>query len=122
MREIVFPFAAIVRRRLCSTGRADTLPYAAEPRGILVVSLCAFTLCVYASLAAADAGTVEYLSATLSMKGADGKIRILSRESVVRTGDTVNTQEDSYAVQVCRSRPRHPETEYHHAPRPVQVF
>jgi len=78
-------------------GRSDKLPYAAELHGILAGLLCALALCAHASQASADAGTVEHLSGTLSVKGADGKIRILSRESVIRTGDTVNTEQDSYA-------------------------
>ena len=37
------------------------------------------------------------LSGTLSVHKADGSVRILSQKSEVVTGDTVNTQKDSYA-------------------------
>jgi ferric-dicitrate binding protein FerR (iron transport regulator) len=61
-------------------------------------SVCAMALVAYTGQArAADSGSVEQLSGTLSVKGADGKIRILSRKSVIRSGDTINTEHDSYA-------------------------
>ena len=47
--------------------------------------------------ALANSGTVTQLSGTLSVLKADGSVRILSQKSVVVTGDTVNTQKDSYA-------------------------
>jgi hypothetical protein len=50
-----------------------------------------------ASLAAsADVGTVTQLSGTLSVKRADGSLRILSLKSEVRDGDTLSTERDSY--------------------------
>jgi hypothetical protein len=45
----------------------------------------------------ADAGTVSQLSGTLSVQKADGSVRILSQKSEIRSGDTINTQKDSYA-------------------------
>jgi len=69
----------------------------AAPRAFLACLLCAITLGMYAGHAAGDAGRVEQLSGTLSVTGADGKIRILSRKSVIRPGDTINTERDSYA-------------------------
>lgn len=67
-------------------------------RAFFAWSVCAMALVVYAGHArAADSGSVEQLSGTLSVKGADGKIRILSRKSVIRSGDTINTEHDSYA-------------------------
>jgi ferric-dicitrate binding protein FerR (iron transport regulator) len=69
-----------------------------EPRAFLAWSVCAIAFAFYAAHAlAADSGTVEQLAGTLSVKGADGKIRILSRNSVIRSGDTINTEHDSYA-------------------------
>jgi ferric-dicitrate binding protein FerR (iron transport regulator) len=55
------------------------------------------------AFAAASAGvlasnaTVTQLSGTLSVKKADGSVRILSQKSQIETGDTVNTEQDSYA-------------------------
>lgn len=67
-------------------------------REFIAWSVCAMALVVYAGHArAADSGSVEQLSGTLSVKEADGKIRILSRKSVIRSGDTINTEHDSYA-------------------------
>jgi hypothetical protein len=67
------------------------------PRAFLASALCAVALAVYAGHAVGDAGKIEQLSGTLSVTGADGKIRILSRKSVIRAGDTINTERDSYA-------------------------
>jgi len=78
-------------------GRSAKLPQAAESHTFLAGLLCALALFACVNQARADAGTVEHLSGTLSVKGADGKIRILSRNSVIRQGDTVNTEQDSYA-------------------------
>jgi hypothetical protein len=46
---------------------------------------------------AGDAGSVTNLSGTLSVRKADGSIRILSQKSEIQSGDTLNTQRDSYA-------------------------
>lgn len=42
-------------------------------------------------------GTVTQLAGTLSVRKPDGAIRILSSKSEVQSGDTLNTQKDSYA-------------------------
>ena len=42
-------------------------------------------------------GSVSQLSGTLSVKKADGTVRILSQKSQIQPGDTINTQRDSYA-------------------------
>lgn len=42
-------------------------------------------------------GTITQLSGTLSVKRADGSVRILSVKSEVIPGDTLETQKDSYA-------------------------
>ena len=47
--------------------------------------------------ALANSGTVTHLSGTLSVKKADGSVRILSQKSQIESGDTVNTERDSYA-------------------------
>ncbi len=47
--------------------------------------------------ASAASGTVTQLSGTLSVKKADGTVRILSQKSQIENGDTVNTERDSYA-------------------------
>jgi hypothetical protein len=57
----------------------------------IVVALAA------SSLASASSGTVTQLSGTLSVKKADGSVRILSQKSQIENGDTVNTERDSYA-------------------------
>lgn len=43
------------------------------------------------------AGTVEHLSGTLSVQRADGAVRLLSVRSDVLTGDTLQTEKDSFA-------------------------
>lgn len=43
------------------------------------------------------AGAVTQLSGTLSVKKPDGSVRILANRSEIRSGDTINTQKDSYA-------------------------
>lgn len=42
-------------------------------------------------------GQVTQLAGTLSVRKADGSVRILSQRSQVENGDTVNTERDSYA-------------------------
>jgi len=62
-----------------------------------------FSLAVAVALAAAGTsavannGTVTQISGTLSVTKADGSVRILSQKSEIGTGDTVNTEKDSYA-------------------------
>jgi len=50
-----------------------------------------------APLLAFAEGTVQHLSGTLSVQRADGSVRLLSEKSVVRQGDTISTERDSYA-------------------------
>jgi hypothetical protein len=45
----------------------------------------------------ADTGAVSQLSGTLSVKKPDGTVRILSKQSEIRAGDTLSTERDSYA-------------------------
>jgi hypothetical protein len=59
----------------------------------LILSLLA---CLIAGSALAN-GTITQLSGTLSVKRADGSVRILSMKSEVIPGDTLETQKDSYA-------------------------
>lgn len=42
-------------------------------------------------------GTIQQLSGTISVQKPDGAIRVLSRQSRVAKGDTLNTERDSYA-------------------------
>lgn len=44
-----------------------------------------------------NSGNVSQLSGTLSVKKPDGSVRILSQKSEIQSGDTINTQKDSYA-------------------------
>lgn len=50
-----------------------------------------------AAAQALAAGTVAQLAGTLSVKRADGSVRILSTKSEVLQGDTLQTEKDSYA-------------------------
>lgn len=63
---------------------------------LLVIPL-AVAFAAFAAVAHANTGTVTQLSGTLSVKKADGSVRILSQKSQVDSGDTVNTERDSYA-------------------------
>jgi len=69
-------------------------------RGILgAVIALAFAIGPTAGPAAALAstGTVTQLSGTLSVRKPDGSVRILAQKSQVQSGDTLNTERDSYA-------------------------
>jgi hypothetical protein len=64
----------------------------------------AFAIATAAALAlgasavfAASPGSVSHLSGTLSVKKADGSVRILSQKSEIQNGDTLSTERDSYA-------------------------
>src|SRR5512140_2234705 len=59
--------------------------------------LAVVALGLLSGAALANTGTVTQLSGTLSVQKSDGSVRILSQKSEVVTGDTVNTQKDSYA-------------------------
>ncbi|HUX25842.1 MAG TPA: FecR family protein [Burkholderiales bacterium] len=61
-------------------------------KGVMIVALGLMSGAVLAST-----GTVTQLSGTLSVLKADGSVRILSQKSEVVSGDTVNTQKNSYA-------------------------
>lgn len=63
--------------------------------GLKCLAFVALGLTTGAALA--STGTVAQLSGTLSVHKADGSVRILSQKSQVVSGDTVNTQKDSYA-------------------------
>lgn len=60
-------------------------------RTILAVLACLIAGSTWAN------GTIIQLSGTLSVKRADGSVRILSMKSEVIPGDTLETQKDSYA-------------------------
>ncbi len=57
----------------------------------------AVALAACATSAWAASGTVTQLSGTLSVRKADGSVRILSQKSQIDSGDTLNTERDSYA-------------------------
>ena len=57
----------------------------------------AVALSIGSTAALASSGTVTQLSGTLSVRKADGSVRILSQKSQIESGDTVNTERDSYA-------------------------
>ena len=60
--------------------------------------LLAITLAIATPLAAANtAGTVTHLSGTLSAKRADGTSKVLSVKSEVQQGDTLTTEQNTYA-------------------------
>jgi hypothetical protein len=60
-----------------------------------ILSMVAFVAACPVVLA--SNGTVTQLSGTLSVKKADGSVRILAQKSQIENGDTVNTERDSYA-------------------------
>jgi hypothetical protein len=63
-------------------------------RPLLMMGLA---LALLAPAAFAADGTVAQLAGTLSVKRPDGTVRILSRDSEIREGDTLSTERDSYA-------------------------
>lgn len=67
--------------------------------GKFLSGLTAFFMLVlmHGAAFAASAGTVAHLSGTLSVRAADGAVRILSLKSEVNPGDILTTQRDSYA-------------------------
>jgi hypothetical protein len=62
-----------------------------------VLILLAASVVLVAGSAAANTGQITQLSGTLSVRKADGSVRILSQKSTIESGDTVNTERDSYA-------------------------
>ena len=59
--------------------------------------LLAATLTLAGTAVLASTGTVTQLSGTLSVRKADGSVRILSQRSTIESGDTVNTERESFA-------------------------
>jgi hypothetical protein len=57
----------------------------------------AILLAASTAVLASSAGSVAYLSGTLSVKKADGSVRILSQKSEFENGDTLVTERESYA-------------------------
>jgi len=57
----------------------------------------AAAFCASSGATLASSGTITQLSGTLSVQKPDGTVRILSQRSEIGSGDTVNTQRDSYA-------------------------
>ena len=66
-------------------------------QGLKSKCLALVALALVSGAAWANTGTVTQLSGTLSVLKADGSVRILSQKSEVISGDTVNTQKDSFA-------------------------
>lgn len=63
---------------------------------VLRISI-ALALSACASMVMASSGTITQLSGTLSVRKADGSVRILSQRSMVESGDTINTERESFA-------------------------
>ncbi len=57
----------------------------------------AVALAACASMVMASSGTITQLSGTLSVRKADGSVRILSQRSTIESGDTINTERESFA-------------------------
>jgi hypothetical protein len=57
----------------------------------------AVVLAALSAQAFASTGQVTQLAGTLSVRKADGSVRILAQRSQIENGDTVNTERDSYA-------------------------
>lgn len=64
---------------------------------VVTVFAAALSLATMVNTAFASAGNVTQLSGTLSVRKADGSTRILAQKSEIQSGDTLNTQKDSYA-------------------------
>lgn len=62
-----------------------------------VEALACVALALMSGVAVANSGTITQLSGTLSVIRADGSVRVLSQKSEVVSGDTVNTEKDSFA-------------------------
>jgi hypothetical protein len=57
----------------------------------------ALAFAAFSAAAFGNSGQVTQISGTLSVRKADGSIRILSQRSQIDSGDTINTERDSYA-------------------------
>ena len=70
------------------------------PKGLGSAIFAAFAAILLAGSStafAAAAGSVVYLSGTLSVKKPDGSVRILAQKSEIQNGDTLTTERESYA-------------------------
>src|SRR5436190_5791075 len=68
-----------------------------RPRHQLLSLSIALALAAASAGTLASTGTVTNLSGTLSVKKADGSVRILSQKSQIESGDTLNTERESFA-------------------------
>lgn len=66
-------------------------------RVALLISAAALMLAGLTAAGAEQAASITHLSGTLSVQKSDGSVRILSQKSEVFEGDTLSTQQDSYA-------------------------
>ncbi len=64
---------------------------------IVRMTLMAVALACMGSVALAADATIQQLSGTISVQKPDGSVRLLTRQSEVGKGDTLNTEKDSYA-------------------------
>jgi hypothetical protein len=74
-------------------GKGDIMKFGHRLIGLSI----ALAFAASASGAIASSGTITQLSGTLSVQKADGSVRILSQRSQIESGDTINTQSDSFA-------------------------
>lgn len=65
--------------------------------GIVLRISATLALSACASMVLASSGTITQLSGTLSVRKADGSVRILSQRSTIESGDTINTERESFA-------------------------
>ena len=68
-----------------------------QSRHSLIAIVVAAALAAGSFAALANSGQVTHLSGTLSVKKADGSVRILSPRSEITAGDTVTTERDTFA-------------------------
>ena len=61
------------------------------------LTLLTVAMAVAAGSAWGADGTIQQLSGTISVQKPDGAVRVLTRQSEVTKGDTLNTEKDSYA-------------------------
>lgn len=64
---------------------------------IVQMTVLALALAGAGSAALAADATIQQLSGTISVQKPDGSVRLLTRQSEVGKGDTLNTEKDSYA-------------------------
>ena len=68
-----------------------------KQKRIVRMTVMAVALACMGSAALAADATIQQLSGTISVQKADGSVRLLTRQSEVGKGDTLNTEKDSYA-------------------------